>query len=169
MPAIPTITELLDMEVSDLFDDDVVPEGPHDAILTDIEVRPGKKAPYLNVKATLFGGEYDRRVVFGISSFSEKALKMPGGVANLIQVVQPEVPVDTAAEELPAVLAEACLAAPVVITVEHEQSVKNGSKQFNDDGTPKMRPRIRAYSEPSEEFVAAFEVEASGGDDDLPF
>lgn len=169
MTAIPSIEDLLGTEVSDAFTDEPVPKGPHDAILTEIEVRSGAKGPYLNVTATLFGGDHDRRKVWGISSFSEKALTMPGGVANLLQTVNPDIETDLPSEEVPAAIAAACLSAPVVIEVEHEQSEKNGVAQTNDDGTPKMRARIRNYSEPSEEFVQAFEVEASGGDDDLPF
>ena len=166
--SIPSIEDLLNAEVAE-FSNDIVPEGEYDAVITDVEVRKGAKGPYLGIKATIFNGEQARRPVWRNSSFSEKAVNMPGGIANLVQSAKPDIPKDTPANEVPAAIAQAVISCPVVIEVEHEQVVRNGVPQVKADGQPELRAQIRSFSEPSDELIAAFEAEASGTDDDLPF
>ncbi len=166
---IPSINDLLNTEVTEAYDKTPIPVGVYDAVLTAVEVRQGPKGPYLNIEATLVGGDHDNRKVWGISSFSEKAIGMPGGVANLLQVVNPDIDRGIPSNEVPAAMAKGIGHAPVSLEIEHEQIERNGSKQFYEDGTPEMKDRIRQYFEPSEEFIETVAVLAAGGDDDLPF
>lgn len=166
--SIPSIEDLLNAEVQE-FSDEPIPVGVYNAVITGTEVRPGNKGPYISVESTIFDGDEARRKSWGISSFSDKAQKMPGGPANLVQATQPDIDRDTPVEELPAAIAAGVLSTPVSITIEHEQVERNGVKQELADGRPEMRARTRQYGPADEEFIAAFEAYASGGDDDLPF
>lgn len=171
MTNIPTLEELLSMEVTEAYDKTPVPEGDYTAVITGCEVRKGKKGPYLAVEATVHDEdipEHDRKV-WRNSSFSEKAMGMPGGIANLVQSAKPALPSGTDAAALPAAIATSIVSCPVLIEVEHEQVVRNGIPAVNADGTPEIRGQIRQFSVPSDEFIAAIEAIASGQDDDLPF
>jgi hypothetical protein len=150
---------------------DPLPVGWYDGVITKIEVRDGKKASYLSVEVTVHDEEYQGRKVWGMSSFSEKALTMPGGVANLLQTVEPEIPMDTGADELPAVMAVACTSAPVSFLVKNEQVVRNGLPQFLDaDQTqPEMRSKVEQYRKPEQDFIDQVDMDAAGLDSNLPF
>jgi len=169
--SLPSIDELMGMEISAGYGDPV-PIGFYDAVITAVEVRGGNKGPYLNITTTVHEeGDYFSRKVWGISSFSEKALGMPGGVAELLQTTGAGETIDRSlpAEELPAAIAEAVLHSPIVIEVDHEQVKRNNVLQFNADDTPEMRARVRSYSAAKPEFIEAIKAEAAGLDEDLPF
>ena len=165
--SLPSLEELLGAEVSTGYD--LVPIGEYDAVITGCEVRKGAKGPYLNVEATLHDEGVRGRKVWRIASFSEKALNMPGGVANIVQSTQPDIDPGISPDELPAALAAAVLSSPVRVTVEHDQIKRNGALQFLPDGSPEMRAQIKTFDAPSEEFLKTIENEIAGVDDDLPF
>lgn len=169
---IPSIEDILNGTVAE-FDDEPVAVGPHNAVLTEVLVKTGAKSgiPYLNVRATIFDGPNAKRNVFGISSFSEKALTMPGGVTQLLQCagIGADLPKDTPAAQIPAVLAEALTSTPVIINVSHEHDGRPGDKKYNTDGTPKMRATIDFYEPADEDFLATFGNAVEGIDDDVPF
>lgn len=167
--SIPTIEELMGMDVIE-FDKIPVPIDDYNVVITKAEVKPGAKGPYIAIETTIFEGEYRGRKVWrGACSFSEKAMGMPGGVANLVQSTQAAVPTGTPPEQMPAAIAAAVLSAPVGITTEHDQVVRNGIPATLDDGSPELKALVRLWSPPSDEFVAAVKAEAAGLDDDLPF
>ena len=170
---IPSIDELMDMEVSASFDEPV-PEGWYNAVITKGEVRKGGKGPYISVETTVHTDEegedeFRGRKVWRNASFSDKALKMPGGIAQLMQSTKPDIPRDTSAEELPAVIAKAITSTPVRIRVKHDQVVRQGVPQFLSNGEPEMRAEVAEFEPAPEEFIATVEAEAAGVDDDLPF
>lgn len=174
---IPTLDQLLSMEVTDNFGT-LVPVGNYLGVLTGGEVRPGKKAPYINIEATIHQSddddsdnpaEFKGRKVWRVCSFSDNAVGMPGGIAQLLQVTKPTIEADTPANELPAVVAQAVIGTPVGFTVKHEQIERKGKPQFNPDGSPEMKAEIRAFYPPSEAFAEAYEAESAGLDSDLPF
>ena len=168
--SIPTLNDLFNAAVSETFSNEPVPVGFYDAVITKVEVRQGAKGPYLSIENTIHAPEeYKSRKVWRNSSFSEKALYMPGGIAQLLQATQPEVDRNTSAEEMPAVIARGIQGLPVRIEVEHEQVVRNGQQATNADGSPEMRATVRSFETPDPAFVQAIEDEASGLDDDLPF
>jgi hypothetical protein len=146
--------------------------GWYNGVITKVEVRDGAKAPYLSVEVTVHGDEYHGRKVWGMSSFSDKALTMPGGVVNLLQVTEPDIDMDTPASELPAVMAQAITSSPVSFLVKNEQVKRGGVLQFLDAPTnsvPEMRSKVDSYRTPEQDFIDGVEVEAAGGDTDLPF
>lgn len=170
---IPSLDELMEMEVSASFDEPV-PEGWYNAVITKGEVRKGKKGPYISIETTVHtdedgDDEFRGRKVWRNASFSDNALKMPGGIAQLMQATQPEIDRDTTSEELPAVIARAITSTPVRIRVKHDQIVRQGVAQFKADGEPELRAEVAEWEAASEEFIAAVEDEAAGVDDDLPF
>ena len=172
--SLPTLDDLLGAEVSTGFE--TLPRGIYNGVITDVEVRKGGKGPYLNIECTVHSesetGDTSKRgsKVWRIASFSEKALTMPGGVANVVQVAKPEIEPGTEPGELPAVLATALVSSPVKFEVDHEQREDgNGNLKTNADGTPAMRAIINYFEECDEDFLASFEAEAAGVDDDLPF
>lgn len=172
--SLPTLADLLGAEVSTGFEP--VPRGIYNGVITEIEVRKGGKGPYLNLTLTVHShaetGETDQRgrKAWRIASFSEKALKMPGGVANVVQVVEPEIDPDTDPGAMPAALATALLSAPVKFEIDHEQKQDgNGNLKTNSDGSPAMREVVNYFEKCDEEFIESFEAEAAGLDDDLPF
>lgn len=173
--SLPTLTELMGMEVSADFDDAPLPIGFYNGVITGAEVNPGKKAPYIKVEVTIHDEDYRGRKAWkNAVSFSEKALTMPGGVVNLLQATEPDIDRDTKANELPATIAAAIMSTPVRIEIQHEQAQsKNASgvyvDAFNDDGSPKMRAIIHSFESAPEDFVSTIEKEAAGVDDDLPF
>lgn len=163
---IPSLEDLLSADISEFA---LVAAGDYNAVITGCEVRPGPKGPYLNVEATIHSEEFKGSKVWGMSSFSEKAFTMPGGVANLVQSAQPDIDRDTPAEALPAEVAQKVVTLPVLITVGHEQVKRNGVLQTNTDGSPEMRARVTLYAPPDPDFLQTIEAEAAGLDDDLPF
>jgi hypothetical protein len=168
MSQIQTLSDLMDMEVGD-GDFPLVSEGPKNAVITGGKVGQGPKGPFINLETTVHGGEYHGSKVWKTVSFSEKSRNMPGGLANLVQVTKPDLPLDTPANALPAVLAEAILSTPVEIDVYHEQVKRGGIPATNLDGSPELRAQIKRFDEPAEEFISAIEAEAAGQDEDLPF
>lgn len=166
---IPTLADILKMEVSETFDNTPVPEGFYDAVITKAEVRQGPKGPYISTEVTIHDEDYKGRKVWRIVSFSEKALGMPGGVANLLQSTNPPIDLDISQAEIPATVAEAIVSFPVTIQVGHEQVVRNNVPAILPDGNPEMRATVKAWAAPREEFTAKVEAEAAGLDDDLPF
>ena len=173
MAEIPTLDALLSGEISEGYSDDPIALGWHNFVITGCEVRKGNKSgiPYLNLTLTVFDGDDARRKCWGMSSFSEKALYMPGGVAQLLQAtgIGDSLPDDVAPNELPAAISKVITGTPVRALIGHEHAGAPGAKKFNSDGTPKMKETVEAYEAPTEEFLAAFEAEASGVDEDLPF
>ena len=171
--SIPSLADILGGTVTDAPEYDPLPPGDYSAVITGVEVRKGKKSgiPYLNVEATIFTGEFETRKVWGMSSFSEKATTMPGGITQILQSTGAAENLDLATdpETLPAVLAAALKSSPVTITTNLDHEGRPGDKKFNEDGTPKMRAQINSYSPPSEEFLASFANEVAGVDDDVPF
>lgn len=173
--SLPTLDELMNMEVSKDFEYSPLPIGFYNGVITNAEVNSGKKAPYIKIEVTIHDEEYRGQKVWkNAVSFSEKALTMPGGVVNLLKATQPNIPKDAKANELPALIARAVQSQPVRVEVQHEQAQsKNASgvyvDAFNDDGSPKMRSVIHSFEPAPEDFVAAIEKEAAGVDDDLPF
>ena len=167
-----SLEELLTAEVGE-SDFPLIPIGFYNGVITGAEVRQGGKAPYINVRVTIHDeGEYRGQNCWkNAVSFSEKALLMPGGPAQLAQATgsQDKLAKDVPWEEAPSALAAAVLSTPVRIEVRHEQAWKNGSDVFNEDGTPKMRAIIHAFAPADEDFIASVEAEAAGLDDDLPF
>ena len=171
--SLPSLADLLGAEVTTGFTP--IPRGIYNGVITEVEVRKGGKGPYLNITFTVHSDEEGNtdqrgRKAWRISSFSEKALNMPGGVSNVVQVVQPDIEPTTAPTDLPKVLAAALVSAPVKVEIDHEQKQDaNGNLKTNPDGTPQNREIITYFEEVDEEFLANFEAEAAGVDDDLPF
>ena len=166
---LPTIDELMNTEVGAGFGE-AVPAGYYSGVITGAEVHPGGKGPYIKLEVTIHDEDYKGRKVWkNAISFSEKALGMPGGVVQLLQVVQPTLDRSLPSEELPAAIAEAVLTAPVVVEIGHEQVKRQGAAQFNADGSPEMRAQIDSFLPPEDDFVAAVAKEAAGVDSDLPF
>ncbi len=108
MSGIPTLEELMAAEVS-TGGFEPLAIGWYNGVITKTEVRPGQKAVYISVEVSVHDEEYKGRKVWGITSFSDKALTMPGGVANVLQTIEPDIDIDTDPEELPAVIAAAIL------------------------------------------------------------
>ena len=167
--SIPSLDALLTMEVMEGFTNTPVPEGDYNAVITGVKVAQGAKGPYLAVETTIFDGPEARRKVWRNVSFSEKAVNMPGGLANLVQATNPPVDKSVSGNALPAAIAAALPSTPVTITVEHEQVVRAGTPAVNPDGTPEMRGTVSNFGPASEDFLASFEAEVTGADDDLPF
>lgn len=165
--SLPSLEDLLGAEVSTGYD--LLPIGGYSGVITGCEVRKGAKGPYLNVEVTVHDEGYRGRKVWRIASFSEAALNMPGGVANLVQSTQPEIDPGTSPDDLPAVLAQAIISSPVAITVEHDQIKRNGAAQFLPDGSPEMRAQIKSFEAPDADFLTRIENEIAGVDEDLPF
>lgn len=166
--SLPSLADLLGAEVaSGGFD--LLPVGEYNGVITGAEVRKGAKGPYLNLEVTVHDEGVRGRKVWRIASFSEKALNMPGGVANLVQSTQPEIDPDTKNEDLPAVLADAVISSPVKVEVEHDQIKRNGVLQFHADGQPELRAQIASFEAPEDEFLEGIKNEIAGVDDDLPF
>lgn len=165
--SLPSLADLLGAEVSTGFA--VVPIGIYDGVITNCEVRKGAKGAYLSVEVTLHNEGVRGSKVWRIASFSEKALNMPGGVANIVQTVQPDIDPDTSPEELPSVLAAAIISSPVSVEVDHDQIKREGKLQYKPDGSPEMRATIATFSVPTPEFIKTIENEIAGVDDDLPF
>lgn len=167
--ALPSLDDLMSADISG-WSGELIPEGDYNAVITNVEVRSGGKGPYLNIEATIHDEEYRGRKVWRNSSFSEKALYMPGGVAQLVQAVKPEVPKDISPEDIPSALAQAIQSQPVGVTVQHEDRWKDGGPVINPStGETEQREVIGAFFEPSAEFVDSFEKESAGVDDELPF
>lgn len=166
-----TIEDLMNMEVSESFDDTPVPVGNYDVVLTSVTVGNGPKGPYLKVEATIHDEEFRGRKVWrNAVSFSEKALGMPGGIAQLMQATKVDISKSAEFKNLPGLLANALSSVPVTIEVGHEQAGdKSGNLRFETDGTPIMRATIANFIAPAQEFVDSLEAEAAGLDDDLPF
>lgn len=171
--SLPSLSDLLGADVSSGFE--VLPRGIYNGVITDVEVRKGGKGPYLNIECTVHSDEEGSTArrgskVWRIASFSEKALNMPGGVANVVQVTKPDIDPATSPTELPAVLAKALVSSPVKFEVDHEQREDgNGNLKTEPDGSPAMRAIINFFEACDDEFLASFEAEAAGVDDDLPF
>ena len=165
---IPSIEDLLNTEVAE-FDNDIIPEDDYNAVITGCEVRTGPKGPYLSIETTIFDGAHQRRKVWRNSSFSEKAVGMPGGIAELLQTTTPDIDSSTPANEVPAAIAKAVVSTPVVITVEHDQVKRNGVPQVKADGQPELRAQIRSFAPAGDDLVSGFTAAATGVDDDLPF
>lgn len=170
--SIPTLEELMKAEVSS-GGFEPLPVGWYDGVITKVEVRAGAKGPYLNIEVRVHDdGEHNGRPVWGMSSFSDKALTMPGGIANLLQTTKPDIDMDTPAEELPHAIAVAVSSKPVSFLVKNEQVKRNGQLQYLDapkNQVPELRSRVEEYREPSQDFIDAVDAEAAGLDGDLPF
>jgi len=169
---IPTLQQLMQGEVN-ASGFEPLPIGWYNGIITGGEVRNGPKGPYINVETTIFDeeGEHHKRKVWGMSSFSDKALAMPGGPRNLVQSAKPEIDTDITAEELPAAVAIGIRSKPVSFKVVNEQVKRGGQLQWLDEDqtVPEMRSKIAEYREPSQELIDAVEAEVAGADSDLPF
>lgn len=167
--AIPTLEQLMNATISQSNFDTPIPVGTYNGVITDATVRQGAKGPYINVEVTVHDDEYVGRKVWRIASFSEKALYMPGGIAELVQITKPDMDPDIGANEMPAFIANHIVSQPVRIEVGHEQVKRDNVLQFNADGTPELRAKIDQFFAPTDEFVQAIEAQAAGVDDDLPF
>ena len=171
--SIPTVEELMAGTVSS-SGFDPLPVGWYNGVITKVEVRSGAKGPYLSIEAVVHGEEFNGRHVWGMTSFSEKAHFMPGGLANVMQNVAPDgaIPLDTGPEELPAVLAKAITSVAISFEVKNEQVKRDGNLQYLDapeNTVPEMRSKIAAYQDVDEDFEATVDAEAAGLDADLPF
>jgi len=170
--SIPTLAELMSTEITGGGGFEPLAPAWYDGVITKVEVKAGQKAPYLNVEVTVHGDEHNGRKVWGISSFSDKALTMPGGVVQILQATEAPVPMDTAMEDLPAVAARALTTLPVSFLVKNEQVKRGGALQYLDAPTnsvPEMRSRIEEYRAADEDFAATVDAQAAGLDADLPF
>jgi hypothetical protein len=168
--SLPTLAELMSKEVSETFDRTPLPIGFYNGVITGAEARAGAKGPYLSVEVTIHDEEFKGRKVWKNScSFSEKALGMPGGIANLLQTAKPDIPASAPPNTLPAVIAQGVISCPIRIEVEHEQVKRSGVFATLADGSPEMRSSIRQFTPPDDAFVQSIEAEAAGLDDDLPF
>ena len=170
---IPTLEELMQAEVS-ASGFEPLAIGWYNGVITKTEVKDGQKAAYISVEVTVHDedSEYHKRLVWGITSFSDKAVTMPGGVANLLQTTEPDIPLDTPVEELPAVMAVAIVSSPVSFEVRNEQVKRGGKLQFLDapaDTIPEMRSKVANYRKPEQEFIDSIDASAVGLDSDLPF
>jgi len=174
MADIPTLDDILSGDVA-AVEYEALPEDDYNVVISSAEVRFGKKSkePYLAIKATVFDGEYEKRVTWGNSSFSKNALPYPGAIRNLAQAVGMDsttLPEGTQKEDIPPLMAEIVQGSLVTITVTQEQAQDGAGKlKYLKTGEPHMRDGIKAYAPPSDEFVAAFEAEVSEVDTDLPF
>lgn len=169
--SIPSLEELMKAEVSS-GGFDPLPVGWYNGVITKVEVRPGQKGAYLNIEVTVHDEEYQGRKVWGMSSFSDKALTMPGGIANLLQTTKPDIDIDTPPEELPQVIAAAVTSKPVSFQVKNEQVKRNGVLQYLDapkNQLAELRSKVNEYREPEQEFIDSVDAEAAGLDSDLPF
>lgn len=169
--SIPSIEELMSATVSN-SGFEPLPVGWYNGVITKVEVRAGAKGPYLSIEVTVHGEESNGRKVWGMASFSDKALTMPGGVANVMQTTEPEIPLDTAAEELPAVLAAAITSKGVSFLVKNEQVKRGGVLQYLDapeNTQAEMRSKVEQYRTAEEDFLAQVDADAAGLDADLPF
>lgn len=176
--SIPTIEDLLHTTVSGAGDYSLLEPGDYYGVITNAESRPGKKAPYINVEVTIYqaatdtdGEETGRgRKIWRNVSFSEKAIGMPGGPANLVQATKPNVS-NTNPADIPGAIASAIQGSPVGVNISHEQAWdgKVGAPKVDETGNPVMRETIDLFFEAPESFVEAFEAEANGIDTDLPF
>lgn len=170
--SIPTLEQLLATEVSSA-DFAPVPVGIHNAVITGAKVAKGPKGNYINVEATIHAEGLEGRKVWGISSFSDKALSMPGGPANLLQAAGTHlgtIPTGLGGDETVGWIAQNIIGVPLTVDVEHEQAQdKAGNLKTANDGTPIWKARTRAYGPASDEFAATIEKAAQGLDDDLPF
>lgn len=164
--SLPSLEELLNADISEY---ELLPVGTYSGVITNCEVRKGPKGPYLSIEVTVHDEGYRGRKVWRNASFSEKAINMPGGVANLVQSAQPEIDPGTTADELPSVIATEVVSSPVKVEVEHDQIKRNGALQFNPDGSPEMREQIKTFHAPDAEFISEIESEIAGVDNDLPF
>jgi len=169
--SIPSLEELMNKEVS-ASGFEPLPVGWYDGVITKVEVRAGAKGAYLSIEVTVHGDEHNGRKVWGMSSFSDKALTMPGGVVNVLQAAKPDIDIDTPPEELPGAMAAALPTLPVSFLVNNEQVKRNGQPQFLDapkNTVPELRSKVAEYREPGEDFLTAVEADAVGLDENLPF
>lgn len=175
MSGLPTLDELMGAEISASFDRTPLPIGSYNGVITGAEVNKGAKGPYIKIEVTIHDEDYRGRKAWkNAVSFSEKAINMPGGVAELVQTTQPDIDRDIPGNELPAAIAAAILSTPIVINVGHEHAQEknvsgNYVDAFNDDGSPRMKAVIESFSPADPDFISAVEKEAAGLDDDLPF
>lgn len=169
---IPTIDELMTMEVGSY---ELVPTGHYLGVITNVEVREGRKGPYLNLEVTIHedaDGDttHQGKRAWRVASFSEKALAMPGGVAELVQVTQPDIPSGTDPDDLPNVLATLVQGEPVGFEIEHNQRYKNGKPQVDPTtGEPVLKEDVAYFFSAPDSFTDNLELEAQGVDSDLPF
>ena len=166
MSGIPSLEELMKAEVSS-GGFEPLPVGWYDGVITKVEVRPGQKGAYLNIEVTVHDtdGEHHGRKVWGMSSFSDKALTMPGGIANLLQTAKPDIDMDTPAEELPAAIAAAVTSKPVSFLVKNEQVKRNGQLQYLDapkNQVPELRSKVAEYRDPDQDFIDSCGRRGSG-------
>ena len=172
--SIPTLEQLMSASISELAEWELLATGPYFGVITNVEARDGAKAAYLNVEVTLHqtkdGDETMKgRRVWRNVSFSEKAINMPGGLAQLVQSTKPEGLDGIAPEQLPAALAQAVTSSPVGIDLGHEQGWKDGGPQVDEKGNPVMREAVDGFFAPDDSFGAGIEAESNGNDADLPF
>lgn len=177
---IPTLEDLMKAEVS-ASGFEPLPVGWYNGVITGCEVKDGAKAAYLNIEVTVHDedgeieeGEYHKRKVWGMSSFSDKALTMPGGIANLMQVTDEfiDIPLGASLEELPALIAAEVKGSPVSFLVRNEQVKRQGVLQFLDppeNTLAEMRSKVNEYRLAESEFVDGVDRDAAGVDADLPF
>lgn len=169
---IPTIDELMGMEIGSY---ELVPTGLYLGVITNVEVREGKKGPYLNIEVTVHqdtdgNTEFQGQRAWRVASFSEKALAMPGGVAEIVQVLKPDIPTGTSPDDLPNVLATLIQSEPVGFELEHNQRYKNGKPQVDaTTGEPVLKEDVAYFFEAPAEFRNDLDAEAQGTDSDLPF
>lgn len=171
--SIPTLDQLMTTSISELAEWDLLDVGPYFGVITNTEARKGPKGPYVNIEVTLHqnaaGDETMKgRRVWRNVSFSDKAIGMPGGLAQLVQATQPNIP-DGADSDLPSALAQVLTGEAVGVELGHEQGWKNGGPQVDEQGNPVYREAIDGFFQAPESFSDGIEAEANGNDLDLPF
>jgi len=177
MSNIPTLDELMSTSISDLLQYSLLEMGDYHAVITNVDARDGAKAPYLNVELTIHeradGNEEGRgRKIWRNVSFSEKAIGMPAGVAQLVQATKPTIPGDVTPAEMPGAIAVAIHGSAIGVNVGHEEGYdgKAPDKIKRDaSGEIMMRESADAFFAAPGSFTEAFEAEAAGNDSDLPF
>lgn len=177
MSNIPTLDQLMSTSISDLMQYSLLEVGEYHAVITNVEARDGAKAPYLNIEVTIHaradGNEECRgRKVWRNVSFSEKAIGMPAGVAQLVQATQPSIPTDVTPDGMPGAIAVAISGVAIGVNVGHEEGYDSKAVdniKRDDDGEVIMRESIDGFFTAPDSFTEAFEAEAAGNDSDLPF
>ncbi|KKL49150.1 hypothetical protein LCGC14_2318370, partial [marine sediment metagenome] len=157
--SIPTIEQLMAASITELGDYELLEIGPYLGVITNTEVRQGPKGAYLNVETTLHKpAESDDETCKGRKawrnvSFSEKALTMPGGLAQLVQATSPAIPENTKVEDLPETLATVIMGETIGVELDHEQGWKNGGPHVDEHGNPVMRNCVVSFFAADDSFA----------------
>lgn len=172
---IPTLEQLMSTSISELAEWDLLDVGPYFGVITGSEARSGKKGPFVNLEITLHSNaEGDEtmkgRKVWRNVSFSEASIAMPGGLAQLVQCAQPDIP-ESSDDDLPAALSQVLVGLPIGVELTHEQGwdSKRSKKAVDENGNPIMREAVDSFFQAPESFADGIEAESVGNDLDLPF